>query len=215
VAGVPGPGNQQYFSVAEAAVTAPCTSIFSPELTNLTTGDPLQRYSYSFNGAAQRIDHILVNSLLAPRVRQFAYARNNADFAEGPTYRNDFTRPERVSDHDMPVVYLKLPVEVTSRTRVNATAPVLNRATGRYNANISITNTGTTPLAGPVYVFFQNLPAGVTLPDLKVTNGIPYATVNVGAGLAPGATSGNVAISFADPSNARIVYTTQRFDGSF
>lgn len=215
VAGVPGPGNQQYFSAAEAAVSAPCTPIFSPALVNLTAADPLQRYSYTFNGAAQRIDHILVNSLLLPRVRQFAYARNNADFPEGPTYRNDFTRPERVSDHDMPVVYLKLPVEVTSRTRVNATAPVLNRATGRYNANISITNTGAAPLAGPIYVFFQNLPAGVTLPDLPVANGIPYATVNVGAGLAAGATSGNTAISFANPSNTRIGYTTQRFDGSF
>ena len=215
VAGIPGPANQQYFSVAEAAVSAPCTPIFSPALTNLTATDPLQRYSYTFNGAAQRIDHILVNSLLLPRVRQFAYARNNADFAEGPTYRNDFTRPERVSDHDMPVVYLKLPVEVTSRTRVNATTPVLNRATGRYNANISVTNTGTALLAGPIYVFFQNLPAGVTLPELPVSNGIPYATVNVGAGLAAGATSGNTAISFANPSNARIGYSTQRFDGSF
>jgi uncharacterized protein len=28
-------------------------------------------------------------------------------FPEGPTYRNDVNRPERVSDHDMPVLYLK------------------------------------------------------------------------------------------------------------
>jgi predicted extracellular nuclease len=215
VAGVPGPANQQYFSVAQAAVTTPCTSFFSPGLTNLTTTDPLQRYSYSFNGAAQRIDHILVNSLVTSRVRQFAYARNNADFSEGPTYRNDTTRPERVSDHDMPIVYLRLPVEVTSRTRVNATAPGLNRATGRYNGTISVTNTGGTAITGPVYVFFQNLPAGVTLPDLPTYNGVPYATVPVGAGLAAGATSAAVTISFADPSNARISYTTTRFDGSF
>ena len=215
VSGIPGAANTQYFSAAQLTVDAPCTSIFSPALTNLTTTDSTQRYSYTFSGVAQRIDHILVNSLMYPRVRQFAYARNNADFPEGPTYRNDTTRPERVSDHDMPIVYLKLPVEVTSRTRLNATSLALNRATGRYNGTISVTNTGSAALTGPVYVFFQNLPAGVTLPDLPTYNGAPYATINLGAGLAPGATSTTITISFADPSNARIGYTTTRFDGTF
>ncbi|HEV2444681.1 MAG TPA: hypothetical protein VGS58_02110, partial [Candidatus Sulfopaludibacter sp.] len=215
IAGVPGPANQQYFSAAESAVSPACTSILSPPLTNLTAADPAQRYSYTYSGAAQRIDHILVNSRMNPRVRQFAYARNNADFPEGPTYRNNFNRPERVSDHDMPIAYLKLPVEVTSRTRLNASALGLNRFTGRYNGTISVTNTGAAALTGPIYVFFANLPAGVTLPDLPTFNGVPYATINAGAGLAPGATSGTVAISFADPSNARIGYTTQRFDGNF
>ncbi len=92
---------------------------------------------------------MLLNSKLAGRFRQIAYARNGADFPEGATYRNDFTRPERVSDHDMPVVYLKLPVEVSSRTRVNVLPVVLKRVTGRYNGNISITNTGAAALAGP------------------------------------------------------------------
>lgn len=215
VAGTPGPADQQYFSAAELAVSAPCTSLFTPPLVNLTNTDPLTRYSYSFSGAAQRIDHILVNSRMSARVRQFAYAHNNVDFPEGPTYRNNFNRPERISDHDMPMVYLKLPVEVTSRTRLNATAPGLNRATGRYNATISVTNTGSIALTGPVYVFFGNLPAGVTLPDLPKSDGVPYATINVGTGLAPGATSAAMLISFADPSNARIGYTTRRFDGSF
>ena len=149
------------------------------------------------------------------RLRQIVYARNDADFPEGPTYRNNTSRPERVSDHDMPVVYLKLPVEVTSRTRVNASAIVLNRGTGRYNSIISVTNTGAAALTGPVYVFFKNLPAGVTLPDLPQSNGVPYATITLPSGLAAGATSDTVTISFADPSNARVGYTTQLFDGSF
>jgi hypothetical protein len=33
------------------------------------------------------------------------YGRNGADFPE--SYRNDATRPERVSDHDMPVAYFR------------------------------------------------------------------------------------------------------------
>jgi hypothetical protein len=44
---------------------------------------------------------------------------------------------------------------------------------------------------------------------------VPYATINIPGGLASGATSGSISISFADPSNARIGYTTTRFDGSF
>jgi hypothetical protein len=38
---------------------------------------------------------------------RFAYARNDADFPE--TLRNDIARPERASDHDMPVAYFAIP----------------------------------------------------------------------------------------------------------
>jgi len=44
---------------------------------------------------------------------------------------------------------------------------------------------------------------------------VPYATITLPSGLAAGATSDTVTISFADPSNARVGYTTQLFDGSF
>jgi hypothetical protein len=215
IAGSPASADQIYFTAAQVAVGSPCTPISGLSLTNLTTTDPTQRYSYSFSGTAQRIDHILVNSRLASRVRQFAYGRVNADFPEGNTYRNDFTRPERYSDHDAPAVYLRLPVEVTSRVKVNGGAPVLNRATGRYNATVSVTNNGATALTGPLYVFFTNLPAGVALPDLPQQDGVPYATIALPAGLAAGATSGNVTVSFTDPSNVKITYTAKCFDTSF
>jgi hypothetical protein len=158
---------------------------------------------------------VVVNTKLYPRFRQLAYARNNAEFSEGPAYRNDFTRPERVSDHDMPVAYLTLPVEVTSRTRLNASAPALVRGTGRYTARVSVTNTGAAAIAGPVYVFFTSLTPGVSLPDLPVANGLPYAKIVLAAPLAPGATSATVTISFLDPANAPIGYTTARFDGTY
>ena len=215
ITGNPAPANQQFFTAAQLAVGSPCTPILNPPLTNLTNLDPAAFYSYSFAGTIQTLDHVLLNTKAYGRYRQLVYARNDADFPEGPTYRNNFNRPERVSDHDMPVLYLRLPVEVTSRTRVNASAVVQNRATGRFTSNISVTNTGSATLTGPVYVFFSNLTPGVTLPDLPTYNGQPYATINLGAGLAPGATSSTVTVSFANPSNARIGYTTARFDGSF
>jgi predicted extracellular nuclease len=215
IAGNPAPADQQFFTAAQLAAGSPCTPILNPPLTNLTSQNPATFYSYSFAGTIQTLDHVLLNTKALSRYRQLVYARNDADFPEGPTYRNNFNRPERVSDHDMPVLYLRLPVEVTSRTRLNASAVVQNRATGRFTSNISVTNTGTAPLTGPVYVFFSNLTPGVTLPDLPVYNGQPYATVNLSGGLAAGATSSTLTISFANPSNARIGYTTGRFDGSF
>ncbi|MFN7947991.1 MAG: endonuclease/exonuclease/phosphatase family protein [Blastocatellia bacterium] len=78
------------------------SDLVNPDLTDLVETIPAaQQYSYSFNGSAQVLDHILITANLLPRVRRFEYARNDADFPE--TYRNDPNRPERISDHDLPV----------------------------------------------------------------------------------------------------------------
>jgi hypothetical protein len=59
-----------------------------------------------FEGNAQALDHVLVNANMLSRVTRFAFARSNADF---PTaFASDFTRPERISDHDHPVAYFAL-----------------------------------------------------------------------------------------------------------
>lgn len=66
-----------------------------------------QRYSFVFEGNAQTLDHVLVDLKMFLFLKRFAYARNNADFPE--TLSTDATRSERVSDHDMPVAYFRLP----------------------------------------------------------------------------------------------------------
>lgn len=68
--------------------------------------DVKNRYSYSFDGSAQVLDHILVNKPARERSLKFGYARLDADFPQ--VYRNDETRPERLSDHDAPIFYLSL-----------------------------------------------------------------------------------------------------------
>lgn len=68
---------------------------------------PSGQYSYSYNGVAEEMDHILANPNMAALASGCAIARNDADFPE--IYRNDPTRPERVSDHDIPVAYFTLP----------------------------------------------------------------------------------------------------------
>jgi len=62
-----------------------------------------QRYSYSFDGNAQVLDHIIIAENLKKHINGFGYARINADFPE--IYRNDTNRIERFSDHDAAVVY--------------------------------------------------------------------------------------------------------------
>lgn len=98
ILGMPSPSNE---------VTLASADLVAPDLVNLIERLPeSQRYSYNFAGNAQALDHVLVNATLQRRVTHFQYARSNADFPE--SYRSNFNRPERVSDHDVPVAFIKM-----------------------------------------------------------------------------------------------------------
>ena len=87
--------------------------LVNPDLTNLVDLIKAeQKYSYSFDGNAQVLDHILVNQAMKNHIGGFGYARLNADFPE--TYRNDETRVERFSDHDAAIAYFKFDEVSTS-----------------------------------------------------------------------------------------------------
>jgi hypothetical protein len=99
VRGAPAPADQ---------VVLATTDLVNPNLFNLMgslTGGT--RYSYVFDGNAQVLDHILANEAAMADFGRLRVARGNADFPE--SLRGDFTRPERISDHDMPVAYFSLP----------------------------------------------------------------------------------------------------------
>lgn len=90
-------------------------NVITPSKTTFATGlvalidylpDPQKRYSYTFDGSAQALDHILVNKPARERLLKFGYGRSNADFPL--IMKNDASRPERVSDHDAAVVFLNL-----------------------------------------------------------------------------------------------------------
>jgi hypothetical protein len=98
IKGTPAPADQ---------VLLASPDLVNPDLVNLTDTLPVeQRYSFVFNGNAQTLDHILVNNNANARVTRYAVSRNNGDFPNA--FRSDATRPERVSDHDMPVAYFTL-----------------------------------------------------------------------------------------------------------
>jgi len=89
-------------------------NVLSPSKTAYPTGlvtlvdfiDPKNKYSYSFDGSAQVLDHILINKPLREHLQKFGYARVNADFPD--VWAGDPNRPERISDHDAPVLFLSL-----------------------------------------------------------------------------------------------------------
>lgn len=75
----------------EFEFVSPVSGLESAGLTNLTnTVDPLERYSFIFQGNSQSLDHMLVSQGLA-ETAQFDIVHVNAEFAESQT---------RASDHD-------------------------------------------------------------------------------------------------------------------
>ncbi len=97
IEGTPAPPN-------EVVLPAGAAGVPDPPLTDLVDMlSPANRYWYVFGGNTQVLDHVLVNGRARARVSRFQYARSNADFPE--SLRGDDTRPERLSDHDMPVAY--------------------------------------------------------------------------------------------------------------
>lgn len=102
IMGYPTPADQ-------VVLAAGSDSVPDPKLTNLGVAllSPSEIYSYSYNGSAQALDHIVVNDHALAAAASMAFAHPNSIFPN--SYRNDPNRPERVSDHDAPVAYFNLP----------------------------------------------------------------------------------------------------------
>jgi hypothetical protein len=100
IKGSPTPANQVVLASAD---------LVDPNLLDLVDFVPAgERYSYSFDGNAQELDHVIVTTgpMNSLRPVDLQYGRMDADFPE--IYRNDPNRPERLSDHDPLVAYFSL-----------------------------------------------------------------------------------------------------------
>lgn len=108
--------------------------LVNPNFVNLVDELPAsERYSFNFEGTLQALDHVLVNNVARARRTHFAIARNNADFPEVPAsaFASNAARPERNSDHDMPVAYFVLAGQpsgsfIISEYRLRGPGPVLD-----------------------------------------------------------------------------------------
>jgi predicted extracellular nuclease len=142
-----------------AVLTSP--DLLNPDLINLVESETAnERYSFVFDGSAQTLDHVLVTPNLQADFVRINHARNNADFPEGPTYRNDPNRPERLSDHDPVVVAFNTltPVNVNANVSLTVTSTTVEGPTcgaqGYSNdivLNATLTNRGTTAILSPLY----------------------------------------------------------------
>jgi predicted extracellular nuclease len=106
-----------------------------------TIANAEQRYSYSFGGNAQVLDHVLVNAPMLARLSRFHYARNNVDFPAALS--TDGSRPERFSDHDAPVAYFTFPA--LADLSVATTTPLSVDVGVPFTYSVTVTNAGPDP----------------------------------------------------------------------
>jgi predicted extracellular nuclease len=181
-------------------------------------------YSYNFDSLSGYLDHALASSTLDTQVSGASEWHNNADEPEVIDYNTD-GKPQdlyvnnayRASDHDPVLVTLNLAgsfADVSNSFTVSRGGYTVNRTTGQYNGTVTITNSGSAAISGPVNVELTGLPAGVTLINKSgMHNGVPYITMS-SAAMAPGATIA-MPLQFSNPSKVPLSYSTIIYSGSF
>jgi predicted extracellular nuclease len=98
ILGTPAPPDQ---------VVLASSDLVNPDQTDLVdTLTPNQRYSYTFDGNAQVLDHVIVNPNAQAILNRFVYARDDAD--QPVKDYEDPNIPDRISDHDQPIAYFSL-----------------------------------------------------------------------------------------------------------
>jgi predicted extracellular nuclease len=118
-------------------------------LTNVTLlSDAADRYSYSYDGNAQTIDHIIVNDpILETMTARIEHPRIDADF--GADNYGDYTVPVRVSDHEPVVLYLGEPSFSTADLSVAAKANAASVEAGKPAVfTVTAGNAGTGSASG-------------------------------------------------------------------
>ncbi len=170
--------------------------LLDPDLTDLIETLPANaRYTYSFDGSAQSIDHALVNTVLLPRVSRFAVGHVDADFPD--SFRGDGSRPERISDHDGTVTYINLGATADlAVTKTDSPDPVIAGSNLTYT--ITVTNNG--PDAAATAAWSDLLPTGTTFVSLSSPGGWSCTTPAVGSG-------GTVSCSNASQAVGGAVFT--------
>ncbi len=184
IKGTPTPANE---------VVLASTDLVNPDLIDLVDQAPVgQRYSFVFDGTAQELDHILITNNLLVRLNALFYGRSNSDFPE--SLRSDSTRPERLSDHDMPIGYFSFPKADLSVTKTSSGTVTSSNS---LTYTIEVSNSLDDPAVN--LTLSDPLPAGATFKSVTAPSGWTCTTPAVGSNgtvtcaadsLASGATAG-------------------------
>ncbi|MQA31846.1 MAG: nuclease [Luteitalea sp.] len=150
--------------------------LVEPNLWNVVATAPRhQQYSYVFDGNAQELDHVIVNTVAASAFDRLEYGRANADFPE--SYRSDPNRPERISDHDMSVAYFKASLKQATVMAVPALTTTAAARPTTLTATLTNARTGE-PVAGAPVAFDMN---GETHPGTTGLDGVATTAVTFGS----------------------------------
>lgn len=186
--------------------------LVNPDLANLVAALPQEeRYTFVFDGNAQVLDHVLVNSAAAPFVRDVAVARGNADAPE--VARNDASSAFRLSDHDVLAAYFGAPpTELTEQAWLLPAGIHGDPRSGLYEGWVVVQNRSRATLAGPLHLGFDQLTSGVTLVDATGMFGdLPFVTLEASS-LRPWGVL-ILPVRFANPDTARIQFVPRLFRG--
>ena len=144
--------------------------LVNPNFVNLTDDlPPAEQYSFIFEGTPQALDHVLVNTVAASYVQRYAIARGNADFPELPAalFAANPDRPERASDHDMPVAYFRFPPPSADVAVTVSAEPATAAVGANVTYTIVVTNNGISPAQNVVVT--ETLPALLTFVSCSAT----------------------------------------------
>lgn len=160
ILGTPSPDDQ-------TVVAGDGADLVNPNQTDLVdTLSPDQRYSYSFDGNAQVLDHVIVNPNALNILARFAYAREDAD--QPVKNYEDGNIPNRISDHDQPIAYFST-APTTPDVAISMSAN-RNPIPVEWNEDYTITVTNTGSPATNVQVT-DNIPSITTLTAMTTTQG--------------------------------------------
>jgi hypothetical protein len=190
IKGTPTPANQVVLASGD---------LVDPDLADLVDFVPAsQRYSFSFDGNGQELDHVLVTTGPQNRLQatDLQYGRMDADFPE--IYRNDPNRPERLSDHDPLVAYFALqspPVCTTAVADAGSIFPLNHGLRSVSIGNVTSIDPVTirvTAICQDEPPNFENIPA--------------YAVDGAGIGTSSPAVRAEISGTRAQPSNGRVYH---------
>ncbi|MGA9773172.1 MAG: endonuclease/exonuclease/phosphatase family protein [Blastocatellia bacterium] len=114
--------------------------LVNPDFVNITDRvSAANHYSVISEGNAQALDHILASPNMSPLLSFVTYSHLNADIAE--SVRNDETRPQRVSDHDVPIAYFSF-APISADLSVTFSGTPGQGSGGSVNYMVILTNHG-------------------------------------------------------------------------
>lgn len=175
IIGVPTPDNQ-------TVVGGDGVDLVQPDYINLTLlSPPAERYSFSFDGNGQSLDHILVNAGLtgSTQAMRLEHARLNADFGEDS--RSDPNIPVRLADHDPSVaIFAPDTFRTADLTLTGSATPSAIAAGNPVDLTLNLGNAG--PDAAIVPNLLYPLPTGTTFVSLTSPAGWACTTPAVGTG---------------------------------